>query len=85
MTVKVLASIGILLGHCLFSMAGPAAAQEADPDWPCVQRLLPEIAGGMVWAGPPLDEAEPPKDDRMIGTLAGELAARRVPIEEAER
>ncbi|MGI9421343.1 MAG: hypothetical protein ACR2RA_26235 [Geminicoccaceae bacterium] len=62
-----------------------AQATPADPDWPCVQRLLPEIAGGMVWAGPPLDDAAPPGDDRTFGELAKELAARRVPIEDAEK
>ena len=68
--------------------SGEAHAQAtpaADPDWPCVQRLLPEIAGGMVWAGPPLDEVDEPKDDRAFNALSKELAARRVPIEEAEQ
>jgi hypothetical protein len=55
----------------------------ADPDWPCVQRLLPEIAGGMIWPGPPLDQVEIPKGDRALKALAEELAARRVPLEEA--
>ena len=62
-----------------------AQAAPADPDWPCVQRLLPEIAGGMVWTGPPLDEVEVPKGDRMLDGLSKELAARRIPIEEAEK
>ena len=30
-------------------------AQSEDPDWPCVQRLVPEVSAGMVWAGPPID------------------------------
>jgi hypothetical protein len=60
-----------------------AAATGEDPDWPCVQRLVPEIAPGMIWAGPPLDSvdgAPTPATDE----LAGELAARRVPLEEAQ-
>lgn len=62
------------------------AAPAADPDWPCVQRLLPEIAGGMVWTGPPLDGMDGPKEDHRAFTgLSKELAARRVPIEEAEQ
>ena len=61
-----------------------AQAAPADPDWPCVQRLLPEIAGGMVWSGPPLDEVAAPDGDRAFAALAEELAARRVPIEDAE-
>ena len=62
-----------------------AQAAPADPDWPCVQRLLPEIAGGMVWTGPPLDEVDEPKDDQAFNALSKELAARRVPIDEAEQ
>jgi len=60
-----------------------ASATGEDPDWPCVQRLVPEIAPGMLWAGPPLDavDGEPVP---AIEALAGELAARRVPLEEAE-
>lgn len=59
------------------------AATGEDPDWPCVQRLVPEIAAGMIWAGPPLDsvDGEPPP---AIDQLAAELAARRVPLAEAE-
>jgi hypothetical protein len=61
--------------------AWPLAAAE-DPDWPCVQRLVPEIAPGMIWAGPPLAglDGEPLPE---VEALAGELAARRVPIEQA--
>jgi hypothetical protein len=63
--------------------AQPLAAAGEDLDWPCVQRLVPEIAPGMLWAGPPLDsvdgEAVP-----AIDALASELAARRVPLKEAE-
>jgi hypothetical protein len=78
------------LGALLLALLPPTAAvaqngQAADPDWPCVQRLVPEIAGGMIWAGPPLDQAKEPSDHKAIDALAEELAARRVPIEEAEQ
>ena len=29
-----------------------AAGLPADPDWPCVQRLVPELAAGAYWGGP---------------------------------
>ena len=63
--------------------ARPLAAAGEDPDWPCVQRLVPEIAPGMLWAGPPLDavDREPVPG---IEALASDLAARRVPLKEAE-
>lgn len=55
-----------------------------NPDWPCVQRLVPEIAPGMVWSGPPIDTIEPSANEPVIDELAGDLAARRVPLADAE-
>lgn len=55
-----------------------------NPDWPCIQRLVPEIAPGMIWSGPPIDTIEPSAHEPVIDELAGDLAARRVPLEDAE-
>ncbi len=63
----------------------PAAAAGEDPDWPCIQRLVPEIAPGMIWAGPPVDSVDAGTEDAKLRKLAGELAARRVPLEQAEQ
>jgi hypothetical protein len=61
----------------------------ADPryrDWPCVQAKVPEISLAAVWAGPPLDQiAEKWKDDPKVATLVPRLAARRTPLDEAEK
>jgi hypothetical protein len=59
------------------------AAAGEDPNWPCVQRLVPEIAPAMIWAGPPLESIDSREPSPAIEQLAGELAARRVPLEEA--
>jgi hypothetical protein len=74
-----------LLVAALLIAAGvkPAAAAGEDPDWPCVQRLVPEIAPGMLWAGPPLD-ATGGEPVPAVDALASELAARRVPLKAAE-
>lgn len=73
----------------LLLWAAPAALQAADPadpDWPCIQRKIPEISAGMVWAGPPLDEAAAGwRDDPEVAGLVGELSARSVPLEAAQR
>jgi hypothetical protein len=61
---------------------GPAVAAE-DPDWPCQQRLVPEIAAGMIWSGPPLQSVADRAADPRIEQLAGEIASRRVPLEQA--
>jgi hypothetical protein len=62
---------------------GALAAAGEDPDWPCVQRLVPEIAPAVIWSGPPLDSVDGAASP-LIDQLAVELAARRVPIEDAE-
>lgn len=78
-------SIGIFLVALIFLSEKSLAAGQQDADWPCVQRLLPEVAGGMIWSGPPLDSVDPGVGDKPLEALAVELAARRVPIDEAER
>ena len=75
-----------LLAASLLVLAAPAtAATSADPDWPCVQRKVPEVSAGMVWAGPPVEKLEQSwKDDAEVSQLAGTLAARRTDIEAAK-
>lgn len=72
----------------LLVLAGmaPAGAQPAhDPDWPCVQRLMPELSAGMMWSGPPLDASDDSWDsDPELAQLAGQIAARRTPLDQAE-
>jgi len=65
----------------------PAAARAAasdDPDWPCIQRLVPRISAVQVWAGP---EPEPAlwQGDIEVSRLAARLAARRTPLNETEK
>jgi hypothetical protein len=66
------------------SGASSLAAVSEDADWPCVQRLVPEIAPAMIWTGPPLDGLRTSPAPAIVH-LAGELAARRVPLEKAEQ
>lgn len=66
-----------------------AAARAADPrypDWPCSQAKVPEISLAAVWAGPALEDAESKwKDDSKVSALVSKLAARKTPLEEAEK
>ena len=72
----------LLLAALLFAGLSPAAAAtNKEPDWPCIQRLVPKIAPAAIWPGPPIDQVNGPANPR-IHELAGELAARRVPMEE---
>jgi hypothetical protein len=62
------------------------AADPRYPDWPCSQAKVPEISLAAVWAGPPLDDAsEKWKDDGKISALVTKLAARKTPLDEAEK
>ena len=62
------------------------AADPRYPDWPCAQAKVPEISLAAVWAGPPLGDATDKwKDDAKISALVPKLAARRTPLEQAEK
>ena len=74
----------LLLAALLAAASLPAtAATGEDSDWPCVQRLVPEIAPAVMWPGPPIESVERAGADPIIDELAMELAARRVPMDEA--
>ncbi|HEU0222156.1 MAG TPA: hypothetical protein VFR34_08095 [Paracoccaceae bacterium] len=74
-----------LLAAALAAGLGSAAlAQPAeDPDWPCIQRKVPHLSPGQMWAGPPLPEDRRAwRDDPELGALAARIAARRTAMEE---
>ncbi|WP_159718474.1 hypothetical protein [Geminicoccus flavidas] len=62
-----------------------AAPQPEAPDWPCVQRLVPELSTAAVWQGPPIDQAlDEWRTHPEVVELINEIAPRRVPVETAE-
>ena len=81
---RVMTYLGAFLLHgALVGLA--LAAQGDDPDWPCIQRKVPELSLAQIWTGPEL----PPSagewaDDADVSDLVAEVAARRVPLAEAE-
>lgn len=76
---------------CVFlAMAGIAdrglAADPRHPDWPCAQAKVPEISLAAVWNGPALDGATSKwRDNPKISALVARLAARRTPLDQAEK
>ena len=63
-----------------------ANATTADPDWPCMQRKVPQLSLGQVWTGPELPAAA--KDwskDSGVSALVEAVAARRLPTAEAQK
>ena len=73
------AAISILFSGPVF------CAQNTDPSWPCIQRKVPSLSLGQIWNGPelPLAAANWSKDP-VVSALVRELAARRLPVAEAE-
>jgi hypothetical protein len=62
------------------------AADPRYPDWPCAQAKVPEISLPAVWAGPSLDDVQDKwKDDAKVSALVTKLAARRLPLDDAEK
>lgn len=77
--IGTLVVIAASTGFCL-------AADPRYPDWPCTQAKVPEISLAAVWAGPPLDDATDKwKSDAGVSALVPKLAARKTPLEEAEK
>jgi hypothetical protein len=68
------------------SAGGVRAADPRYPDWPCPQAKVPEISIAAVWAGPAIDDVGASwKDDTKVAALVAKLAARRIPLEEAQK
>ena len=61
----------------LTAAAGPPAP---DPDWPCVQRLVPSLTAGTFWPTPIPNAAW--RDDQRIADLVTTIAPRSEPVEQ---
>jgi hypothetical protein len=80
---------GRLIACALLIFSAAETCRAADPrypDWPCAQAKVPEVSLAAVWAGPPLDDATQKwKDIVRVSDLVPRLAARRTPLDEAEK
>ena len=62
------------------------AADPRFPDWPCNQIKVPEISAAAVWWGPSIDDVgDAWERDPVTRELVARLAARRTPLEEAQK
>ncbi|TGN88915.1 hypothetical protein EOW77_0008675 [Bradyrhizobium yuanmingense] len=81
--------VRVLVTSVLVLAVASTTARAADPrypDWPCTQAKVPEISLAAVWGGPPLDDVQNKwKDDARISALVAKLAARKTPLDEAEK
>jgi len=66
------------------AVAAPPARDQGD--WPCRQIKVSELSLAAIWTGPSIEEAQSRwRDDKAIDELASRLAARRTPVEVAEK
>jgi hypothetical protein len=83
MKLRIMAMAALALA---ISSGASRAADPRYPDWPCTQAKVPEVSLAAVWAGPPLDDAAQKwKDDPKVSALVAKLAARKLPLEEAQK
>jgi hypothetical protein len=74
----------LLISAGLLLASQPALAAGTQGDWPCVQRKVPTLSAGMMWAGPPITEDIADwREDREVASLVERLAVRRTSLEEA--
>ncbi len=72
-----------LIASLLATGPALAAGDPSDPNWPCVQRKVPQLSLGQVWAGPLPDAAtETLAHSREVEALAALLELRKLTEEE---
>ena len=68
-------------------MTARVVAQETmDPDWPCIQVLVPTISSAVVWDGPSIEGLEARWRDQVgVARLGGHVTQRHVDTDQAEQ
>ncbi len=79
----------IIVGLAAIALAASGGAHAMDPrhpDWPCPQIKVPTLSAAAFWSGPAIDDVgEAWKNDPAVHALAQRLAARRIPLADAEK
>lgn len=68
-----------VLGACTLLLCAAGPASGADPDWPCVQRLVPNVTLGSLWGGPP--PSGDWRQDPAVATIVTAVVPRNRPVE----
>lgn len=81
-------ALGVVLTLMMLPMGiSGAQAQRAaagPPDWPCVQRLIPELAWGTMWTGPSPEELDQQWwEDEEVGRVVRFATSRETPRDDA--
>jgi hypothetical protein len=84
--MKLVSFVAMLSTLASVAMSSAFAASPTDPDWPCVQPKVPQMSAAAMWAGPSIaDVGNAWQDDPKIRDLVAQLAARRTPLDAAEK
>ncbi|HIM76636.1 MAG TPA: hypothetical protein EYM58_01470, partial [Rhodospirillales bacterium] len=76
----------LLAATVLLCLTSALAWAVEDPDWPCIQRLVPEISAVTIWDGPPIEDALRTWPEKpAIRDLVAKLATRQMNAEQAEQ
>jgi hypothetical protein len=78
--------LGTILAAALACAAGAAssAGRSSDPDWPCVQRLVPKLSPGLFWTEPGIAAPETWRNDPDVAALVEKISPRRVAADQGK-
>jgi hypothetical protein len=79
----IVSALSSLPGAEPIALAQPRPSPQ-NPDWPCRQILVGRVSLATVWSGPSI-EGVAWRNDRAVSDIVAQLAARRTPLEDAER
>lgn len=82
--MKLRPALAALLLAAAWAGNAAAAARGGDPDWPCVQRLVPELSLNTLWSGP-APEGAAWRDAPEIAELVARITPRAVSEEDGLR
>jgi len=84
--MKVFTLFTILVAGAGLPLLPAGAAGRPDQNWPCAQPKVPQMSVAAVWDGPSIaDVGKAWEDNPALRDLIGRLAARRTPLDEAQK
>jgi hypothetical protein len=78
--------LAVALTAGVWACPGAQAADSRFPDWPCQQIKVPSLSVAAMWSGPSIDDVGGAwQHDPAVADLVATLAARRTPLDQAEK
>ena len=84
--MKVFTLFAVLVAGAGLPVLPAGAAGRPDQNWPCAQPKVPQMSVAAIWDGPSIaDVGNLWEDDPALKDLIARLAARRTPLDEAQK